>query len=1284
MASRRVQKPLPLTSQLRLIQLRRQNRTRRFSLTKMAARVYRAARSGRELPARESSESGLLRTTAAILRAQQEATRDGILVVDRAGKILSVNRRFFEIWQISPSLATTQDDKGLLSYAKSMVIDPREFLSEVAYLYNRDREVRTDDRVPLKDGRVLSRASVPVIDDTGEVAGRAWYFRDISDEERAAALRSALFRISEVAHTAPDLTELYRSIHRIVGELMDATNFSIALYDEPTNALVFDYYVDQKGSKPPDASEKGLTWYVLRTGQPLLATPTRFKELIRRGELESVVPPAVDWIGVPLLIDSATIGVLGVQSYTDTVRYGEKEKEILLFVSQHIASAIAYKKKEDALRGAKEQSENLIMAANAIITHLDGSGRIQMVNEMAERVFGYANAELRGRNWLDLLQPSARPRHLWEESAFRRGRPLPRNLEFTILNRSGEERQISWYNNEVREGEALIGTVCIGIDVTERRLAEEGLRESENRYRQMFENNPAVKLLIDPTDGRIVDANDAATNFYGYSFDELTSKHIWEINALSEDELRSDLDSAANQTRNLFSFHHKVASGEIRDVEVNTGPIRVHGKTLLYSIVNDVTDRKRAEEALQESEVKYRKIVDFGAMGIIQVDVEGHILTANKTFAQIVGFETSQEVLGRNVEEFYVRPEDRINVMHSYDAGETGGHELQWRRRDDSPIWVHLTGHSVADRSGTPGYYESFVHDITDRKHAEEVMHNQAAAFAASMDGMAILDNKGCFTYLNDAHARLYGYMEPEALVGKSWQTLYDERESTHFSHEVMPRLFELGHWRGAAVGLRRDGSSFPQEVSLTALENGGMVCVVRDTTERSLAEEQIRHLAYHDVLTGLPNRLLLKDRLSVALSRAQREKSEVAVLFLDLDNFKKINDSLGHNIGDRLLQEVASRLTGCTREADTVARLGGDEFVILLPMLAQAEDAVLIARKVLEIFKQPFRGVVEGRDLFLTTSIGISVFPEDGRDPETILKNADTAMYQAKEFGRDNYQMFNALISANALERLALENGLRKAVDANELRVFYQPIYDMRTGRIDGMEALVRWEHPHLGLLAPGDFIPLAEQSGQMNAIGAWILRTACEQLHRWEEKGFSGLTLAVNLAVSQLQHPDLVHTVMTILRETQMSNGSVELEITESGAMLKPDTTIRSLQELKRLGVRISLDDFGIGHSSLAYLKRFPIDTLKIDQSFVRDITKDPETAAIVTAIIAMARTLKLKLIAEGVENEEQRSFLMSYGCYCMQGFLFNRPIPPDQFEALLVKNRATTGKRSRFPIH
>jgi diguanylate cyclase (GGDEF)-like protein len=466
---------------------------------------------------------------------------------------------------------------------------------------------------------------------------------------------------------------------------------------------------------------------------------------------------------------------------------------------------------------------------------------------------------------------------------------------------------------------------------------------------------------------------------------------------------------------------------------------------------------------------------------------------------------------------------------------------------------------------------------------------------------------------------------------------------------------------------MRHDGVTFPQEISLTAIDGGGLVAVVRDITERTYAEEQIKHLAYHDALTGLPNRLLFKDRVTVALSHAQRNNSRLAVLFLDLDRFKVINDSLGHNVGDQLLQEVAARVQACLRDSDTVARLGGDEFTILLPNLIASDDAAPVAQKILDSIRAPFH--IEERELFTSTSIGISLYPEDAADAETLIKNADTAMYQAKEQGRDNYQLFNAYVNARALQRIALEHALRRALINEEFDVFFQPIVDLRTGVVTGMEALLRWNHPELGSVPPSTFIPLAESTGIMMPIGAWALRQACMRAKEWQDAGFHNLSLAVNLSVTQLQSVDLVQRVRAALDETGLPADQLELEITESSAMQSPEISLRVLSELKKLGIRISLDDFGTGHSSLAYLKRLPIDTVKIDQSFVRDIDADPNSAAIVTAIIAMAHSLRLKVIAEGVELEEQAIFLRRYGCDMMQGFLFTKPVPAHEFGILLA---------------
>jgi diguanylate cyclase (GGDEF)-like protein/PAS domain S-box-containing protein len=697
--------------------------------------------------------------------------------------------------------------------------------------------------------------------------------------------------------------------------------------------------------------------------------------------------------------------------------------------------------------------------------------------------------------------------------------------------------------------------------------------------------------------------------------------------------------------------------------------VNVGERVLLYSIIHDITERKRAEHALVESEERYRNVFDYASVGIYQTTPEGDFIAVNDTMARMLGYDSVDDLLTRNMRsDVYAEPEHRDDLIRRYghSRDKAVSHEVLWKRKDGSLIWVSLNAHTVHSSHGV-AYFEGFVYDVTERRIAEETLRTQSAAITSSMDGIGILDDRLDFTYSNDALAKLFGHIEPSSIVGTNLCDLYEPPEQVRFVTSILPIVQQRGRWRGEATGMRSDGSTFPQEISLTAIDGGGLVAVVRDITERTYAEEQIKHLAYHDALTGLPNRLLFKDRVTVALSHAQRNNSRLAVLFLDLDRFKVINDSLGHNIGDQLLQEVSTRVQTCLRDSDTVARLGGDEFTILLPNLIHSDDAAPVAQKILDAIRAPFH--IEERELFTSTSIGISLYPEDASDAETLIKNADTAMYQAKELGRDNYQLFNAYVNARALQRIALEHGLRRALNNEEFDVFFQPIVDLRTGVVTGMEALLRWNHPELGSIPPSTFIPLAESAGIMMPIGAWALRQACMRAREWQKAGFNNLSLAVNLSVTQLQSVDLVQAVRATLDETGLPPEQLELEITESTAMQSPEISVRVLSELKKLGIRISLDDFGTGHSSLAYLKRLPIDTVKIDQSFVRDIDADPNSSAIVTAIIAMAHSLKLKVIAEGVELEEQAIFLRRYGCDMMQGFLFTKPVPAEEFGMLLA---------------
>jgi diguanylate cyclase (GGDEF)-like protein len=450
------------------------------------------------------------------------------------------------------------------------------------------------------------------------------------------------------------------------------------------------------------------------------------------------------------------------------------------------------------------------------------------------------------------------------------------------------------------------------------------------------------------------------------------------------------------------------------------------------------------------------------------------------------------------------------------------------------------------------------------------------------------------------------------------------------------------------------------------------IACLLQDEREASdLATIEVAHLAYHDALTGLPNRPLFMDRLIMAAAQAARSSQKLAVFFLDLDRFKNINDSLGHSTGDSLLKSVAERIRRCIREADTLARFGGDEFTLLIPRMDHVEDAAKIAQKILETLKIPF--FISDRELFVTTSIGISIYPTDGTDPETLVRNADTAMYRAKDQGRDTYQLYAPAMNARALERLALENLLRKALSHRELVLHYQPVVETATKSVVGVEALIRWNHPELGLLSPAHFMSTAESSGLIIPIGSWVLLTACKQLKIWQKRIAPDLTVAVNLSARQFQQPNLVEEIREILEETDLDPGCLELEITESNAMQNAENTIYSLRGLKALGVRIAMDDFGTGYSSLNYLKRFPIDTLKLDQSFVRDVNTDASDAAIVSAVILMAHSLDLRVIGEGVETEDQFGFLQRHKCDHVQGYLFSAPLPIEEVEPFLIERKA-----------
>ncbi len=472
----------------------------------------------------------------------------------------------------------------------------------------------------------------------------------------------------------------------------------------------------------------------------------------------------------------------------------------------------------------------------------------------------------------------------------------------------------------------------------------------------------------------------------------------------------------------------------------------------------------------------------------------------------------------------------------------------------------------------------------------------------------------------------------------------------------------ESERWNTTIEGLFRTGGLLLIAVGLYFLRKRRQM----ELAEVKQVAETIWQQVYYDPLTGLPNRMLFEDRLTLELAHARRDKQGLAVMFLDLDHFKLINDTLGHSVGDQLLQDVAHRLKDTLRGTDTIARMGGDEFALLLTRVTHAENVARVAQKIFHVFKPPFN--FGGHDFHITPSIGITLYPTDGEDPQTLLKNADTALYRAKEQGRNVYQFYTPAMNAKTLERLVLENNLRRALERKEFVIYYQPRVKINTKQIIGMEALVRWQHPEQGLISPVKFIPLAEETGLIMPLGEWVLRTACAQTKAWQEAGFPPLRVGVNLSARQFQQPNLVERVAQVLKETGLHPHYLELEITESAAMQNAEYTLPVLYHLKEMGIHISIDDFGTGYSSLSYLKKFPFHTLKLDQSFIRDLATDPNDAMIAKVVITLAHGLKLEVVAEGVETQEQLDFLKQLQGDEVQGYLFSKPLPAKEFEELL----------------
>ena len=691
--------------------------------------------------------------------------------------------------------------------------------------------------------------------------------------------------------------------------------------------------------------------------------------------------------------------------------------------------------------------------------------------------------------------------------------------------------------------------------------------------------------------------------------------------------------------------------------------------------IGQFLQRKRREEELS----RFRTAMDASEDMIWLIDpVRMSVIDVNDTACRKLGY-PREELLSMAPQDFISISRDELSAMYSrlIQGGEGDSAVGGWyRRKDGSRFPVEAFRRAI--QSEGSHVIVAVVRDVTERRAAEEELRRFRLAMDNSADMIVLVDRATMrFVDVNETACRLLGYSREELLRMGPQDVLAVGREELEQSYdELIAR--PAGGADALAAGMKshyicKDQSLLPFESTRHVLRSGDttlIAAISRDIRARLAIEEKVSYLAQFDALTGLPNRNLFQDRLTQAMALAKRNGWPMAVLFIDLDRFKLVNDTLGHGAGDKLLKEAAERLRSCVRASDTVGRLGGDEFAAILSELGKPGDAGLVAQKIVDVFKRPFD--LEGKETYVTASVGVTLYPADSDNAEALVVNADAAMYRAKEEGRNNYQYFTRDMNERALQRVHMEAALRRALEREEFRLFYQPKADLVTGKICGFEALLRWQHPDKGLVLPGDFIPVLEETGLIIQAGEWVLRTACAQIKAWQGAGLKVPPISVNLSARQFQQKNLKDAVGQILGDTKVDPSLIEFEITESLLMNDPEGAARTLHSLKESGVGLSMDDFGTGYSSLGYLKRFPIDTLKIDRTFVRDISTDADDATLTRAIINLAQTLRLKVVAEGVETEAQLGFLCSNGCDEMQGYFFARPAHAEECERMLREGR------------
>lgn len=978
------------------------------------------------------------------------------------------------------------------------------------------------------------------------------------------------------------------------------------------------------------------------------------------------------------------------------------------------------KKTEAALVESDKRFRAFVESTESIVLYLNPEGQILEFNPAAEMLYGKTRDEVIGKNYFKLFLPEEVHEAVMADMRQVLSGIPTRGFENEVVTADGRRRVLSWYVTRTLDIDGKpSGIVASGHDITERKLAEEALFASQKMLRLVLDSIP-VGVYWKDRNLIYQGCNSHFARDVGLTLpEEIVGRSDADVGWHEVEQQRACDREVMNSGVAKINYETPLrkSDGEELWLSISKVPLtnlknEVVGVLCSYE---DISDRRRAVLKAAERNLRLKRLTE------LSLTLTGDPVDVFQDAARMIG-----ELLDVRIVCLSEIRGDEIYFISIYVDGEVtvdaGSRPLSTTpcgmvaetkdlvMFDDVvrafPDAEFLQAYQAQFYCGLPALdnegnvvaitclLDSRPHDFSEedlgllrifgqriaveierQRHldeqarAKEQMKKLSSAVEQTADVVLITDRNGLIEYVNPAFEVVTGYSYAE-VKGKSSNVIRSAKHDKKFYKNLWDTILRGEVFQDVLINRKKSGELYYEEKTITPLKDARgnithFISTGKDISERMQTQERLYHLAYHDILTQLPNRGLFVDRLNHALARQRNPNKRVSVLFMDLDRFKLINDTLGHDTGDRLLKLLSQRIIKCLREGDTVARLAGDEFVILLEDIVASEDVAPICQKILDSLAQPF--VIEGKELFVTGSIGITLSPDDGADAAMLIRNADIAMYRAKELGRNNYQFYSADMSVKALERLSLETSLRHALKRDEFILYYQPQVSPSTGRIIGAEVLLRWRHSEHGLLLPEHFISLLEETGLIIPVGEWILQTALCQAKAWRDSGFAPLRVSVNLSSRQFDAVCLKKIVMNLLADIGLDSAWVGLELTESLLMKSEGHTLQTLQELSAAGIQLSIDDFGTGYSSLSYLKRLPIDTLKIDSSFIRDVTTDADDAAIVQAIIAMANTLKLEVIAEGVETEEQLAFVRNY-CASIQGYLFSQPLPVDEMTALL----------------